>query len=63
MMSIDSKNPRQIFLAAVKLASDQRESYVVEACAGDEALRQRVAELLEIARGNRKLPRCGSCHD
>jgi hypothetical protein len=47
MMSVDSKNPRQIFLVAVKLPSDQRESYLVEACAGDEPLRQRVAELLK----------------
>ncbi len=46
-MSVGSKNPRQIFLAAVKLASDQRESYLVEACAGDEPLRQRVADLLK----------------
>src|SRR5262249_3496241 len=46
-MSIASKNPRQIFLAAVELASDQREAYLAEACAGDEPLRQRVANLLK----------------
>ena len=46
-MSVGSKNPRQIFLAAVKLPFDQRDSYLVEACAGDESLRRRVAELVK----------------
>src|SRR5262249_53509050 len=47
IMSASPKNPREIFLAALKLAPDQRESYLAQACAGDESLRQRVAELLK----------------
>ena len=46
-MSVGSKNPRQIFLAAVKLPFDQRDAYLVETCAGDESLRRRVAELVK----------------
>jgi serine/threonine protein kinase len=46
-MTVGSKNPREIFLAAVKLPVNRRESYLAEACAGDEPLRQRVAELLK----------------
>jgi serine/threonine protein kinase len=46
-MSVEPKNARQIFLAAVNLPADQRESYLLAACAGDETLRQGVAELLK----------------
>ena len=37
---------REVFVAAVRMAGEQRAAYLSEACAGDETLRQRVDDLL-----------------
>ncbi|HEV3005606.1 MAG TPA: serine/threonine-protein kinase, partial [Pirellulales bacterium] len=45
-MNDSSKNARDIFLAAAKLAPDQWDSYLDRVCEADDELRRRVAELL-----------------
>src|SRR5687768_18501931 len=37
---------REVFVAALRIAPEQRAAYLAEACAGDEALRRRVNDLL-----------------
>jgi tetratricopeptide (TPR) repeat protein len=44
--AIDPNKARDLFVAALRVDPAQREAYLAEACAGDEALRRRVAELL-----------------
>src|SRR3954452_8659809 len=45
-MSASSTKARELFVAAVKLAPDLWDAYLKEACDGDEALRDRVHNLL-----------------
>src|SRR4051812_6197379 len=42
----DPNRARDLFVAALRTAPEQRDAYVTEACAGDEALWQRVKDLL-----------------
>ncbi|HZN69632.1 MAG TPA: serine/threonine-protein kinase, partial [Tepidisphaeraceae bacterium] len=44
--AIDPNKARDLFVAALRMTPAQREAYLAEACSGDEALRQRVADLL-----------------
>ena len=46
-MSTDFDKLREIFLAALELAPDQRGTYLDERCAGDEELRRNVAVMLK----------------
>ena len=45
-MNASAKKAREIFIAAVKLASDQWDTYLGETCGDDEELRCRVKNLL-----------------
>ena len=48
-MSIDRHRcAKEVFLAACEMPADQRDSYLDEACAGDDSLRREVNALLEI---------------
>ena len=44
--AIDPNKARDLFVAALRMDPAERESYLAEACAGDEALRRRVGDLL-----------------
>ena len=44
-MNPAAQRVRDIFVAAVKLPPDQREAFLKQACAGDEALNRQVREL------------------
>jgi serine/threonine-protein kinase len=46
MMNATPNNVREIFVAALKLAPEQWQAYLDEACGQDEGLRQRVQNLL-----------------
>lgn len=45
-MSASPNQARDVFVAAVRLAPEQWDAYLAEACGGDEALRDRVRNLL-----------------
>ena len=45
-LAADPRRVREVFVAAVRMAADDREAYLCDACAGDETLRQRVQDLL-----------------
>src|SRR5262245_8974073 len=46
-MNAISSKPKEIILAALKVGPEERDSYLAAACAGDDALRRRVLDLLE----------------
>jgi hypothetical protein len=46
-MSADFDRLREIFLAALEQAPDQRNAYLAQLCAGDEELRRNVAVMLK----------------
>src|SRR5262245_43804752 len=46
-MSADLDKLREIFLAALEQAPDQRDTYLNQLCAGDEELRRNVAVMLK----------------
>src|SRR5262249_4486253 len=46
-MSADFDKLREIFLAALEHAPDQRDAYLEQLCAGDEELRRNVAVMLK----------------
>src|SRR5262249_41401207 len=46
-MSADFDKLREIFLAALEQAPDQRDAYLDQLCGGDEALRRTVAVMLK----------------
>ncbi len=43
---------QEVFLAAVELAGDERQTYLERACAGDEGLRERVAAMIDSSEGD-----------
>ncbi len=46
-MNATSRKAKEIFVAALKLAPDQWDAYLAEACGGDDELRGRVRDLLQ----------------
>src|SRR5271166_6341269 len=46
-MNATSRKVKEIFVAALKLAPDQWEGHLAEACGGDDELRSRVRDLLD----------------
>ena len=46
-MDASPRKARDVFLAAIKLPAEEREAYLREACADDQALYQRVSALLQ----------------
>src|SRR5689334_12010269 len=49
-MNSPSKTTRDLFVTALKKAPGQWDAYLDEACAGDDALRRRVRDLLDAHR-------------
>jgi eukaryotic-like serine/threonine-protein kinase len=45
-MNAASRQAKELFVAALKLAPDQWDAYLIDACGGDDQLRSRVRELL-----------------
>jgi serine/threonine protein kinase/Flp pilus assembly protein TadD len=45
-MNATIKNAKEIFIAAVKLPTEQQDAFLEQVCAGDQDLRQRVSDLL-----------------
>src|SRR6266545_3838107 len=63
-MSLDSQQVKSLFLAALDRPQEERAAFLAQACAGDEALRQRVEQLLEAHERPDSLPeRAGQSAD